>query len=838
MIKSLACLYTFLLLFFTISVFAQNNPEQIINAQRISSKPIIDANINDDAWSNINVITNFTQFEPNPNTKPSYPTELKVAYDDEALYLSAFMKDEYPDSIPKQQGYRDAIGANADYICLFIDTYNDGQNGYGFCLSVSNIQSDSRYSPSEGENWNWNAIWFSKTKIADDGWYAEMRIPYSSIRFPKKEIQTWGINFWRNFRRARERSSWAPFDTQGEGFVNQWGKFQGIKGIDPPVRLSLTPYFSTAYDRYYDKTEPPASISTTIRGGADIKYGLNESFTLDMTLIPDFGQTQSDDQVLNLSPFEVRFDENRSFFLEGTDLFNKGGLFYSRRIGGRPLNYWDIVDQEDEGELEIIDNPSTVQMINATKISGRTKDGTGLGFFNAVTSATMATVKRSDDSQEQILTNPLTNYNVLVYDRPLKNNSYFSLVNTNVLRENTYRDANASSFRFDLKNKNSKYGVRGGVNYTQLFDKDHEHSDEIEDGLQYNLSVGKVSGNFQLRLGYWVETDTYNPNDIGFLFNNNERNISINGSYEKNESFSIFNSTWNYFGIHYNMLYEPSTFTGLNVWFNNIFTFKNFITTGLNWGFIPTGSYDYFEPRVDGRYWYEYPGGFVNWFLSSDYRKKLAIDFGGGTYIEPKTNVYTWDYFVNPIWRVNDRIRIEDSFSYDFSKTIGYTDELEDGTILFARRAIDTYVNRLDVSYIFNSKMALTFRNRYYWRKVVPVEYRQLELDGETTPITGIEDDYVNSANFFNIDLLYRWEFSPGSELSVGWKNFIFQGDEIAEDGYAENFRKTLEAPQNNNFSLKVVYYLDYLYLKRLTGNNNKKDDSAAKRFNRAKYKI
>src|SRR4030095_2457091 len=157
-------------------------------------------------------------------------------------------------------------------------------------------------------------------------------------------------------------------------------------------------------------------------GGMDVKYGISQAMTLDMTLIPDFGQVQSDNQILNLTPFEVKFNENRSFFTEGTELFNKGNFFYSRRVGGTPIHYNDVYSSMDSTQ-HIVKNPTETRIANATKISGRLQSGLGIGFFNAITSPTYATVEDEAKNQEKIQTSPLTNYNIAVLNQSLTYNS-------------------------------------------------------------------------------------------------------------------------------------------------------------------------------------------------------------------------------------------------------------------------------------------------------------------------------------------------------------------------------------------------------------------------------
>ncbi len=165
--------------------------------------------------------------------------------------------------------------------------------------------------------------------------------------------------------------------------MNQEGDLTGIEKVTPPVRLSFYPYLSHSYVNHYPYNTPGIkNTAISVDGGMDVKYGINESFTLDMTLVPDFGQVQSDNQILNLTPFEVKYKENRPFFTEGTELFNKGNLFYSRRVGGQPINYSAAYDDLKPGET-VVKNPTETRLYNATKLSGRLASGLGIGVFNA-----------------------------------------------------------------------------------------------------------------------------------------------------------------------------------------------------------------------------------------------------------------------------------------------------------------------------------------------------------------------------------------------------------------------------------------------------------------------
>ncbi|MBL4655339.1 MAG: carbohydrate binding family 9 domain-containing protein, partial [Bacteroidia bacterium] len=307
-----------LFIFIVIQGYTQNSSRSI-NAIRVSNPPKIDGKLDEALWINVPVASNFTQVEP-INGEPSRKrTEVKVVYDNTAIYVGAMMYDDEPDKILKELGKRDAGENNADIFAVFFDTYNDDINAFAFTVSASGVQSDIKFS-ANGAAFVWDAVWQSKVSIVENGWVAELKIPYSAIRFSDQLEQTWGINFIRIIRRYREKSSWNLFDLSVDGFVNQFGELNGIEDIKSPIRLSVMPYLSAYMEHYPFNIEGKSNLSYSFNGGMDLKYGLSESFTLDMTIVPDFGQVRSDNEVLNLSPFEVRYDENRQFFTEGTEL--------------------------------------------------------------------------------------------------------------------------------------------------------------------------------------------------------------------------------------------------------------------------------------------------------------------------------------------------------------------------------------------------------------------------------------------------------------------------------------------------------------------------------------
>ena len=315
-----------------------------IAISRTEEKIEIDGQMNETSWLNAAIATDFLERNPTEGNPPKFKTEVRMTYDNNNLYVLGYCFDNHPDSILTQLGERDD-NLNADLFTVLFDPYHQKLDAFVFSVSASGVQSDSRFSDA-----SFNAVWESAVQIVDDGWIVEMRIPYYAIRFPKDKQQAWKINFERNIRRSRTGLQWSLVPKNIETPINYWGDLKGLSDIDDPLRLSLSPYVSsfTAFSK--------GESSIGYGAGADLKLGLNESFTLDMTLLPDFSQVRSDNIVKNLGAFEVVFEEQRPFFQEGIDLFNKSDLFYSRRIGGFPSGYSNAYNQLDSNEI-VLENP-------------------------------------------------------------------------------------------------------------------------------------------------------------------------------------------------------------------------------------------------------------------------------------------------------------------------------------------------------------------------------------------------------------------------------------------------------------------------------------------------
>ncbi|MCD4736830.1 MAG: carbohydrate binding family 9 domain-containing protein [Bacteroidales bacterium] len=808
-------------------LFAQDAEKKILVSHKISASPKIDGILNDKIWEDLPAATDFVQLMPYNGRPAGQPSEVKIGYNDYAFYVGAMLYDSSPDSILKELSVRDEINIS-DYFGVYFDPFNDFQTAYGFFVTAAGVQVDIKSIGTFEEDETWNAVWKSQTTITDSGWIVELEIPHSALRFPKEEgEQVWGLQIFRNIMRYRQNTSWNFIDREVDGLNNQAGELHGISNIKPPLRLSVVPYLSG----YVEKNPDNTKWATFYNYGLDLKYGINESFTLDMTLIPDFGQVQSDDVIYNLSPFEVYYDEKRPFFMEGTELFQRGDVFYSRRIGSIPSGYDAVEDSLGDNE-KVKENPLQSQLINATKISGKTRKGLGMGLFNAMTANTHAIIEDTVSGEShKLLTEPFTNYNMVVFDQSLKNNSFFSVFNTNVYRHSYKKSANVSGTEFKFTDKSNTWSVFAQGAVSQQYNK----TNNPEFGHSYFISAGKVSGKFTWELMHNVSSDTYDPNDMGFLRRNNEFENMAWLSYKMIEPRGRLLEWYNNMFFSYNFLYRPRVFTYFNTHISSRLLFRNHLTLWSQLSVNPINSSDYFEPRVEGRYYTVPPSFSVNMGYSPDYRKKFLVDLRGGLHYSGRYDQFTYNFSFEPRFRVNDKLMLIHEFEYQQQQnSMGYvsdsTDDTGNDVVIFGRRNLNRFENTLTSEYKFNNKSSLAFRFRHYWLTGIYKEYYTLLEDGSLEPAEYNEPENF-SYNAFNIDMVYIWNFAPGSEINLVWKNSIYtfeQVGEIKDDGsviedfttdFFGNLNNTLNSPSANSFSIKVLYYLDYQYLKKSKRN-------------------
>ena len=518
----------------------------------------------------------------------------------------------------------------------------------------------------------------------------------------------------------------------------------------------------------------------------DAKVGIGDAFTVDMTLVPDFGQVVTDNLVLNLSPFEVRFDENRPFFLEGTDLFNKGGLFYSRRVGS-------------EGQL-----------FNASKFSGRTSSSTGIGVFQAFARDTTGGA------------DALTSYNVTVADQNLPNNGFITALSTATVRSGDGRDAYVQGTEYSFRNKDNSWAISGNAARNTMAQGDTTQHDE---GHRWGVNVAKTSGQLRGAVGHYRESENYNPNDLGYLAAPNEIVTWGNLEYGIYQPFGAFNRMWWNLNVDLNYLYAPREYSNWTWGAEWAAVSRTFWFNKLGIESLPQNGFDWFVSRLDAVPFQTPRWTSVEFVTSTDYRRAVALD--GFVKRRWRPEVADWDEFflrLAPRFRFSDRLSADYVWSWqvrqnerDFASLV---DVWSSPTVsLFGRRENTSHTHVLNASYIFTPTSSLSARIRHYWSVVDYHEFFELNSDG-TLANSSLADSYFDPTlgtsefdtnyNAWSVDLVYRWIFSPGSELSIVWKNTLSERGNALPSGYWNNWEGMLDEGFTNSLSLRALYYLDY----------------------------
>ena len=394
-------------------------PMPTMQAARRSGDVSIDGRLDEAAWSAARPVSDFTQSWPVADSPASERTEVRVLYDDAALYVGVRMFDSRPDSIAAQLARRDASGIYSDWVHVFIDSYHDRRSGFRFSVNPRGVQKDVFHFNDNNEDLNWDAVWQVGTEVDSLGWTAEFRVPFSQIRFSGQEPaggRVWGFQVQREIARKEERDSWSPWSRSDAGVVSRFGELTGLEGVEPVRRMELQPYVSSRLTREPGEEDDPffEDNATQFNAGADFKLGLTPGLTLTGTVNPDFGQVEVDPAVINLSAFESFFSEKRPFFVEGADIFRFGDTrsynnynfeeyFYSRRIGRRPQRSLFTSD------VAYVDSPEQSTILGAVKVSGKAGPWS-IGVQDAVTARETGRFLDGSGDIRSGLVEPATNY--------------------------------------------------------------------------------------------------------------------------------------------------------------------------------------------------------------------------------------------------------------------------------------------------------------------------------------------------------------------------------------------------------------------------------------------
>jgi len=518
----------------------------IATAARVPHGTIhIDGRFDEPAWAEAEPITSFTQTVPHEGDPATERTEVRIVYDDEAIYVAARMFDSDPHGVRTQLARRDA-DTEADRFSVAFDSYHDHNSSFAFRVNPSGVKDDrligqDGYSSDRG----WDPVWEVATTRDSLGWTAELRIPLSQLRFSQAEDQVWGVNLFRRIQRKAEEDVFA-FSRQDErGFASFFGHLFGLSRLPQPRRLELLPY-TTVREERIDPGAPGNPFNDGSReiasAGLDLKYGLTSNLTVDATFNPDFGQVEADPAFVNLSAFEQFFQERRPFFIEGADIFRFGGqrFFHSRRIGRSPQGF---ADSRGGG---FVVQPQNATILGAAKLSGRTGGGWSIGLLEAATAREFATVD-SAGVRFQDEVEPFTNYFVARGKRDFTGGSnQIGFIATAVNRsiddprlDSIRSAAYTGGFDFGHRFSHNRYNLTGSFGFSRISgdtlaiqraqrssaryyqrpDADYVEYDPTRTSLAgwtAALSLNKESGRYQFGLSGSAISPGFDLNDAGF----------------------------------------------------------------------------------------------------------------------------------------------------------------------------------------------------------------------------------------------------------------------------------------------------------------------------------
>ncbi|TNE65527.1 MAG: hydrolase [Bacteroidetes bacterium] len=542
------------------------------------------------AWDLVDWSGDFIQYQPHEGTEPAQETQFKILYDDKFLYLGYRCFDTDPDSIVQRMSRRDQFPG--DWVEVNIDSYHDLRTAFSFTLSVSGVKGDEFVS-NNGGDWdtNWNPIWYAKTQVDSLGWTAEVKIPFSQLRYGNQADPVWGIQVMRRIFRREERSTWQYIPQNAGGWVSRYGELLGLRNLPTKKQVELAPYAVAQVERFEKQEGNPFADGSDSRlnVGLDGKLAVTRDLILDFTINPDFGQVEADPGAVRLDGYEIFFEERRPFFIESRNLFDyqltgsvAGGgydsdlLFYSRRIGGAPHGRPHLSDGE------YADLPQKTSILGAAKFSGKTKNGWSVGLMESVTRRENALIDHDGERREELV-EPMTNYFVgrLLKDYDQGNTVLgmaFNAVNRNAGLDELHRGAYSGGVDFQRSWKNQWWYVKanglfshvtgseaailgtqtGFVHFFQRTNAAHLSVDSSRTSLTGTggtFRIGKIGGRpdslggvFKFESGITWRSPELELNDIGFLRAADEINQFSWAGYQIQKPFGPFRNL----RLHYN----------------------------------------------------------------------------------------------------------------------------------------------------------------------------------------------------------------------------------------------------------------------------------------------
>lgn len=641
----------------------QTTGKKQYRAEQITTEPHIDGILDEDIWQGGTWIDDFTQYEPYNGAGATQRTEFKIVFDEDNLYVGIKAFDTSPDSIVNRLTRRDQV--DGDLVAILLDSYHDLRTGFVFGISSAGVKYDFMITNNgQNEDKSWDPNWWAKTSINNEGWIAEMKIPFSQVRFEKNSGDVWGLEMARVLYRKDETSFWQHIPKDAPGLVHLFGELTGLEKIKPRKIFDVTPYGVARAETFEAVPENPFMASgkkSGISGGIDAKIGMTNNMTMDLTVNPDFGQVEADPSEVNLSAYETFFEEKRPFFIEGNNITNfalgigDGGigndnLFYSRRIGRRPHGYPDLKDGWSA------DVPTNTHIIGAAKLTGKTKDGLSVGFVEALTAEGKAVIDTVEGRKYETV-EPLTNYMVGRIQKDYKEGN--TIVGGIFTGTNRYLDDNLGRYMhraaytggadftqyFKKKswmfNVNSAFSLVQGTEeallktqtssarYYQRPDNNHTELDSTRTSLGGSggrMQLMKLDGHWNFMLASIWKTPGFETNDMGYIRQADQLLNVLWGGYNQWEPKGIyrrFNINADIYTVH-NFGGER---LGEGIEYNGNMSFKNYWRAWAGGGIQTSG----FETGLlRGGPSMKTPGNTrAHLGIETDERKKVVINFNG-----------------------------------------------------------------------------------------------------------------------------------------------------------------------------------------------------------------
>ena len=870
------CLRTFCLLFFIPSVFlAQDSISPLVKRSYLtrpiaSSKPIVvDGLLGDEAWMGVEWAGDFLEWQPDENTKPEQQTQFKVTYDKKFLYLAYRCFDAEPDKIEKRLSRRD--GFAGDRITVIIDSYHDKRTAFAFTVTAAGVKGDEFVSQN-GDNWDdsWNPIWYADAKVDEKGWTAEVKIPFSQLKFGKSKEQLWGFQVARLNFREDERSVWQRIPQDAAGIISEFGELHGLINIEPQKQLEIQPFVVNQLDTYPKETGNPFRDGSDylLNGGLDAKIGITNDLTLDLTVNPDFGQVEADPGAIALDGFQIFFREQRPFFVENKNIFDyefadrNDNVFYSRRIGRSPQGAVGGVN------VAFVDAPINSTILGAAKFSGKTKNGWSLGLLESVTGKMFAEIEAPDGSRRKELVEPLTNYLVGRAQKDFnQRNTFvggiFTATNRNLPENIQFLHKAAYSggvdFRHNWKDRN--YYVEGNLvasqvegsaeaiartqrSLTHLFqrvDAGHVEVDETRTSLTGTggkLEAGKTGGgNWRYNGGLVWRSPELELNDVGFL-----RQADEIKQYA--EISRLFLKPTNLYR-RANIDFEQFTSYDFDGNYNRIqYQLRRFINYKNNWFTEAGGAH---KPKIfsntvlrGGPRWRWSDENFFFVFAGSDRRKKFNATLGYVNSQAAQDNFSLKRYILRFNYQPFDAFSLSAELEYEENPNrTQYVDELDfNGTPRYITANIDqrTFSTSLRFNYSINPNLSIQFYGQPFISRGTYTDFNfvnnpiakdlnerinlytadQISRATNTGSyaidenLDGTTDYEIDDPDFafvqFRSNLVMRWEYIPGSEIFLVWSQGVNGLGDPLNSLGSNLDGQILNQKMDNTFLIKATY--------------------------------